>query len=98
MTALGSRDHRCRATPCACCTSSASGRRSQAAGYAFNSLGLRAPDPQGTLIVEFPDVRTGGPDLPATVGMYRPDLARILTDRAREARREDPLRDHDATR
>ena len=25
------------------------------------------------------DVRTGGPDLPATVGMYRPALARILT-------------------
>lgn len=26
----------------------------------------------------------GGPDLPATVGMYRPDLARLLTDRALE--------------
>jgi 2-polyprenyl-6-methoxyphenol hydroxylase-like FAD-dependent oxidoreductase len=56
----------------------------QAAGYAFDSLGLRAPDPQGTLVAEFPDVRSGGPDLPATVGMYRPDLARILTDRALE--------------
>ncbi len=59
--------------------------RVQAAGYAFDSLGLRAPDPQGSLIAEFPDVRSGGPDLPATVGMYRPDLARILTDRALEA-------------
>jgi 2-polyprenyl-6-methoxyphenol hydroxylase-like FAD-dependent oxidoreductase len=57
----------------------------EAKGYAFNSLGLRAPDPQGSLIAEFPDVRSGGPDLPATVGMYRPDLARILTDRALEA-------------
>jgi 2-polyprenyl-6-methoxyphenol hydroxylase-like FAD-dependent oxidoreductase len=28
------------------------------------------------------DARTGGPDLPATVGMYRPTLARILTDKA----------------
>ena len=44
-------------------------------GYAFDTLGLRAPDPDGTLIVELTDVRTGGEDLPATVGMYRPDLA-----------------------
>jgi 2-polyprenyl-6-methoxyphenol hydroxylase-like FAD-dependent oxidoreductase len=34
------------------------------------------------LLVEMEDVRTGGPDLPATVGMYRPALARILTDAA----------------
>ncbi|TGN64746.1 2-polyprenyl-6-methoxyphenol hydroxylase [Nocardioides eburneiflavus] len=51
-------------------------------GYAFDTLGLRAPDPDGTLIVELTDVRTGGDDLPATVGMYRPDLAGILVDRA----------------
>ena len=51
-----------------------------AAGYAFNTVGLRAPD--GTLLVELEDARTGGPDLPATVGMYRPVLARILTDAA----------------
>jgi 2-polyprenyl-6-methoxyphenol hydroxylase-like FAD-dependent oxidoreductase len=54
----------------------------QAAGYSFTTLGLRAPDPQATLLAEIEDVRSGGPDLPATVGMYRPDLARILTDRA----------------
>ena len=54
-----------------------------AAGYAFNTLGLRAPD--GTLLVEMQDARTGGPDLPATVGMYRPALARILTDTAAAA-------------
>ena len=54
----------------------------QAAGYAFNSVGLRAPDPAGTLLAEIPDARTGGPDLPATVGLPRAALARILTDRA----------------
>jgi 2-polyprenyl-6-methoxyphenol hydroxylase-like FAD-dependent oxidoreductase len=57
----------------------------QQKGYGFDSLGLRAPDPAGTLIVEMPDVRSGGPDLPATVGMPRPELARILLDRAAEA-------------
>ncbi len=54
----------------------------RAAGYAFDSLGLRAPDPAGTLLMEMPDVQTGGPDLPATLGMPRPDLARILVERA----------------
>jgi 2-polyprenyl-6-methoxyphenol hydroxylase-like FAD-dependent oxidoreductase len=53
-------------------------------GYAFDSLGLRAPDPFGSLIVELEDLRTGGPDLPATLGVYRPTLARILLDRAAE--------------
>jgi 2-polyprenyl-6-methoxyphenol hydroxylase-like FAD-dependent oxidoreductase len=53
-------------------------------GFSYNSLGLRAPDPDGTLIAELDEMRTGGPDLPATAGMYRPDLARILTDRAVE--------------
>jgi 2-polyprenyl-6-methoxyphenol hydroxylase-like FAD-dependent oxidoreductase len=56
----------------------------QEKGFGFDSLGLRAPDPAGTLIVEMPDVRSGGPDLPATVGMPRPELARILLDRAGE--------------
>ena len=54
-----------------------------AAGYAFNTLGLRVPD--GTLLMEMDDVRTGGPDLPATVGMYRPALAAILTEAAAAA-------------
>jgi 2-polyprenyl-6-methoxyphenol hydroxylase-like FAD-dependent oxidoreductase len=52
-------------------------------GYAFNTVGLRTPD--GTLLAEFDDVRTGGADLPATLGMYRPDLARILAERATRA-------------
>jgi 2-polyprenyl-6-methoxyphenol hydroxylase-like FAD-dependent oxidoreductase len=57
----------------------------RAAGYPFDSLGLRAPDPAGTLLAEIPDARTGGPDLPATLGLPRPALARIMTDRAAAA-------------
>jgi 2-polyprenyl-6-methoxyphenol hydroxylase-like FAD-dependent oxidoreductase len=57
--------------------------RARAAGFPFDCLGLRAPD--GTLLFEVPDVRSGGPDLPATMGMPRPALARILLDRARAA-------------
>ena len=56
-----------------------------AVGYAFDTLGLRAPDPRGTLVAELDDIRTGGPDLPATLGMYRPDLARIMLARAAAA-------------
>ncbi|WP_410668025.1 FAD-dependent oxidoreductase [Amycolatopsis sp. cmx-4-68] len=56
--------------------------RAKAAGYPFDRLGLRAPD--GTVLAEIPDVRSGGDDLPATMGMPRPVLARILLDRARE--------------
>jgi 2-polyprenyl-6-methoxyphenol hydroxylase-like FAD-dependent oxidoreductase len=59
--------------------------RVQAEGFAFDSLGLRAPDASGTLLAEIPDARTGGPELPATLGMPRPALARILIDRARQA-------------
>ena len=58
--------------------------RVQEKGYAYESVGLRAPDPNGTLITEIQEIRTGGPDLPATAGMYRPDLARILVDRVSE--------------
>jgi 2-polyprenyl-6-methoxyphenol hydroxylase-like FAD-dependent oxidoreductase len=45
-------------------------------GYAFNSLGLRSAD--GRLLAEIPGARTGGPDLPATLGAYRPKLAELL--------------------
>ncbi|MES9539623.1 MULTISPECIES: FAD-dependent monooxygenase [unclassified Actinomadura] len=54
-------------------------------GYAFDVTGIRAPDADGTVIAEIPDARTGGPDLPAVLGMPRPDLARILLDRATDA-------------
>ncbi|SEK56009.1 2-polyprenyl-6-methoxyphenol hydroxylase [Blastococcus sp. DSM 46786] len=56
----------------------------QAAGYAFDVTGIRAPDPHGTVVAEIPDARTGGPDLPAAMGMPRPELARILCERATE--------------
>ncbi|MGV8875304.1 MAG: FAD-dependent monooxygenase [Rhodococcus sp. (in: high G+C Gram-positive bacteria)] len=52
-------------------------------GFGFDTLGLRAPD--GTVLVEMNDARTGGPDLPATLGMERPVLARILRDAAETA-------------
>ena len=51
-------------------------------GFAFTTLGIRAPDPQGTLLVELDEIRTGGPSLPSTLGMNRPALARILVERA----------------
>lgn len=54
----------------------------QAAGYAFDTTGIRAPDPAGSVVAEVADARTGGPDLPAAMGMPRPELARILMDRA----------------
>src|SRR5919206_716472 len=56
----------------------------RSAGYAFDVTGFRAPDPAGTVLFEVPDARTGGPDLPAVMGMPRPELARILADRAAE--------------
>src|ERR1700710_592505 len=56
----------------------------QAEGYAFDVTGIRAPDPADTVVAEIPDAKTGGPDLPAAMGMPRPELARILADRATE--------------
>jgi 2-polyprenyl-6-methoxyphenol hydroxylase-like FAD-dependent oxidoreductase len=56
--------------------------RAEAAGYPFDCLGLRAPD--GTVLARIPDVRSGGAGLPASMGMPRPALARILLDRAHE--------------
>ena len=56
----------------------------QAGGYAFDVTGFRAPDAVGTVLFEVPDAKTGGPDLPAVMGMPRPELARILADRAAE--------------
>jgi len=56
----------------------------QAADYIFDTTGIRAPDPNGTVVAEIADAKTGGPDLPAAMGMPRPELARILVDRATE--------------
>jgi 2-polyprenyl-6-methoxyphenol hydroxylase-like FAD-dependent oxidoreductase len=48
----------------------------RAAGYSFDSVRLSRAD--GSPIVEVPTPRTGGPDLPATMGALRSDLQRIL--------------------
>jgi 2-polyprenyl-6-methoxyphenol hydroxylase-like FAD-dependent oxidoreductase len=52
-------------------------------GYEFNSVGLRSAD--GRLLAEIPNTRTGGPDLPSTLGAYRPKLAEILSAAAADA-------------
>jgi 2-polyprenyl-6-methoxyphenol hydroxylase-like FAD-dependent oxidoreductase len=57
----------------------------QREGYFFEGLTLRAPGPDAPAIAELPEVKTGGPDFPATGGMYRPDLARILLAHAQAA-------------
>ncbi|HEY8590493.1 MAG TPA: FAD-dependent monooxygenase [Naasia sp.] len=54
----------------------------RAKGYPFEGLTLRAPGPTAPVIADLPDVKTGGPDYPAAMGMYRPDLAAILIARA----------------
>ncbi|MFF9624609.1 FAD-dependent oxidoreductase [Streptomyces griseosporeus] len=53
----------------------------RASGFAFGSVGITAPD--GTVLHVARDIRTGGDDLPATVGMQRPRLQRILIDAVR---------------
>ncbi|MFJ9901035.1 FAD-dependent oxidoreductase [Streptomyces sp. NPDC091280] len=53
----------------------------KASGFAFGSLGIT--DPDGTLLHVVEDIKTGGEDLPATVGMQRPRLQQILIDAVR---------------
>ncbi|MFE7815906.1 FAD-dependent oxidoreductase [Streptomyces sp. NPDC057433] len=50
-------------------------------GFGFGSVGITAPD--GTVLHVARDIRTGGDDLPATMGMQRPQLQRALTDAVR---------------
>ncbi|MER6535015.1 FAD-dependent oxidoreductase [Streptomyces sp900105755] len=50
----------------------------KASGYAFGSLGVTAPD--GTVLFVAEDIQTGGEDLPAALGMQRPQLQQILID------------------
>ncbi|CAL9610317.1 Aurachin C monooxygenase_isomerase [Streptomyces sp. enrichment culture] len=52
-------------------------------GFGFGSVGITAPD--GTVLHIARDLRTGGDDLPATVGMQRPQLQRILIDAVRDS-------------
>ncbi|MET9427177.1 MULTISPECIES: FAD-dependent oxidoreductase [unclassified Streptomyces] len=55
--------------------------RVKRSGFPFGSVGITAPD--GTVLHVQRDLRTGGDDLPATVGMQRPRLQRILIDAVR---------------
>jgi 2-polyprenyl-6-methoxyphenol hydroxylase-like FAD-dependent oxidoreductase len=48
-------------------------------GVPFDTLRMRQAD--GTLIAELPTPRTGGADLPATLGALRSDLQAVLRDR-----------------
>lgn len=57
--------------------------RVRESGYGFGSVGITAPD--GTVLHAQDDIRSGGDDLPATVGMQRPQLQRILIDAVRES-------------
>ena len=53
-----------------------------AAGYEFGTFGMLAPDAHATRLANLYESRTGGPEVPAVLGMLRPDLARILVDKA----------------
>ena len=53
----------------------------EASGFGFGSVGITAPD--GTVLHAQDDLRTGGDDLPATVGLRRPRLQQILIDAVR---------------
>ncbi|MEU1039698.1 FAD-dependent oxidoreductase [Streptomyces sp. NPDC005907] len=55
--------------------------RIEASGFGFGSVGITAPD--GTVLHVQDDLRTGGDDLPATVGMQRPQLQQILIEAVR---------------
>ncbi|MDQ0578017.1 FAD-dependent oxidoreductase [Streptomyces rishiriensis] len=53
----------------------------RASGFPFDSFGVTAQD--GTVLQVVEDIRTGGDELPATVGMQRPQLQQILIDAVR---------------
>ncbi|WP_028810130.1 FAD-dependent oxidoreductase [Streptomyces sp. 351MFTsu5.1] len=53
----------------------------RASGFAFGTLGITTPD--GTVLHVAEDIKTGGDDLPATLGMQRPQLQQILIDAVR---------------
>ena len=57
------------------------GAEVEASGFAFGTLGITAPD--GTVLYVAEDIKTGGEDLPATLGMQRPRLQQILIDAVR---------------
>ncbi|MFE9728548.1 FAD-dependent oxidoreductase [Streptomyces sp. NPDC005794] len=53
----------------------------EASGAGFDAVGITAPD--GTVLHVQDGLRTGGDDLPATVGMQRPRLQQILIEAVR---------------
>ncbi|MGW8379064.1 FAD-dependent monooxygenase [Streptomyces sp. ODS28] len=55
--------------------------RLAAHGYPFDGVRITAPD--GSVLHEGRDLRTGGEDLPATLGMGRPRLQRVLSEAVR---------------
>ncbi|MHC3473611.1 FAD-dependent oxidoreductase [Streptomyces sp. 7R007] len=57
--------------------------RVSASGFPFGTLGITAPD--GTVLYVAEDIKTGGDDLPATLGMQRPRLQQILIDAVRDS-------------
>ncbi|WP_405539175.1 FAD-dependent oxidoreductase [Streptomyces sp. NBC_00075] len=50
-------------------------------GYAADGVAILTPD--GTVIYAHDELRTGGEDLPAHIGMQRPGLQQLLIDRVR---------------
>ncbi|HEY8985842.1 MAG TPA: FAD-dependent oxidoreductase [Streptomyces sp.] len=52
-------------------------------GYAFDEVGMATPD--GHVFHVQRDIRTGGEDLPSTIGMRRPRLQEILCEAVRAA-------------
>jgi 2-polyprenyl-6-methoxyphenol hydroxylase-like FAD-dependent oxidoreductase len=57
----------------------------QELGHAFDKLQMRHAGPEAAIFATVQGTRSGGPDLPSTMGMNRPDLARILMTRAEKA-------------
>ncbi|KDN75567.1 2-polyprenyl-6-methoxyphenol hydroxylase [Streptomyces olindensis] len=53
----------------------------EASGFPFGTLGITTPD--GTVLHIAEDIKTGGDDMPATLGMQRPQLQQILIDAVR---------------
>lgn len=57
--------------------------KAAALGFGFTTTGFRSHD--GTLLREMDDIQTGGQHLPATMGMERTNLARILGEAAQDS-------------
>ncbi|MGW7272540.1 FAD-dependent oxidoreductase [Streptomyces sp. NPDC054864] len=55
----------------------------EASGFGFGSVGIVSPD--GAVLHAPDDLRTGGDDLPATVGIQRPHLQQILIGAVRSS-------------